>query len=107
MAQGADLATVQASKFNPNIESDLDTLACTGSCHQTGGGGAGVLLLQPNNAQANYTPFSNISKTGAQSIALTHGLPGSGHGGGTYFPLGTNDPLYKKWLAWINAGAPL
>jgi hypothetical protein len=44
---------------------------------------------------------------GATSLSLTTGLVGSGHTGGTYFPGGTSDPMYVKWLAWINAGAPL
>jgi hypothetical protein len=36
---------------------------------------------------------------------LTKNLPGASHGGGAKFT-GTNDANYKRWLGWIQAGAP-
>jgi hypothetical protein len=57
---------------------------------------------------ANYMAFSSYANSGATSLVLTDNLPPSA--GGTPHPAtkftGTSDPVYQRWLGWINAGKP-
>jgi hypothetical protein len=98
------------AKFFPDVQTDIDSaaLSCSlGGCH----GGTQAPVLKANAVagagDANYTNFMNDVNVGApdQSLVLTKNLPGAAHGGGSKFS-GTNDPVYKKWLGWIQAGAP-
>jgi hypothetical protein len=96
-------------KFYPDIQMDIDNvLGCsTAGCH----GGTQIPVLKNGataaNDQGNYAAFLNDVNTAApdQSLVLTKNLPGASHGGGAKFT-GTNDPTYKRWLGWIQAGAP-
>jgi hypothetical protein len=98
-------------KFFPDIQMDIDTKTCSlGACH----GGTQIPVMKPMAMLAtqadkdlNYNNFKSIINlaTPDQSLALTRPLPGSGHGGGTQFQ-NTQDPVYKRWLGWISAGAP-
>ncbi len=94
--------------FNPDIFNDIVSLGCTsGGCH--GGTTPPVLknMTDPTTMMANYTNFTADANMGAGSLVLTKNLAGNGvsHGGGKAFP-STSDPVYMRWLAWINAGNP-
>ena len=95
-----------ALKFDPDIESDLDSNGCTAVCHEMGGPGTVKMTLMRSNAASNYGQIHMKAMNGDQSVLLTNGLPGSTHTGGIYFPGGTNNALYVRWLSWIVAGAP-
>lgn len=96
-------------KFFPDIQSDIDTVVgCSATgCH----GGTQIPVLKMGataaNDLGNYTNIMNDVNLTApdQSPILTKNLPGASHGGGAKFT-GTNDPTYKRWLGWIQAGAP-
>jgi hypothetical protein len=104
----ADLA-VAAPHFNPTIQADIDALGCSAaSCH--GGAQTPVLKRMPIAAAditTNYDDFKAEAMNGAQSNILVKNLAGSGvtHTGGSSFA-STSDPIYQRWLAWINAGTP-
>src|SRR6185436_10810829 len=104
----ADLAE-PPPHFNPTLQADIDALGCSAaSCH----GGTQVPVLkrlpvaQPD-IDANYAAFKAEAQNGATSNILTKNLAGSGvsHTGGTSFAA-TSDPVYQRWLAWINGGTP-
>jgi hypothetical protein len=105
MAQGTSGG---AAKFNPDIQRDIDSLGCSsGGCH-----GAGVkpaLTMGASGAalDTNYTNFIGDCTTAnpAGSPVLAKNLPGASHVGGAKFS-GTSDPIYTRWLAWIQAGEP-
>jgi len=114
---GADLAGggpmgemgTQSYHFNPDINNDLQSCGASSACHQTTQ--MPVLKMGTDSAtvNANYASFMMVANQamGENSPALAHLLPGAGHGGGTIFTNGKTDPLYVKWLAWINQGDPL
>src|SRR4051812_28725099 len=95
--------------FYPDIQGDIDNvLGCsTVGCH----GGTQIPVLKNGataaNDQGNYMAMlTEINLTAPdQSPVLTKNLPGASHGGGAKFT-GTNDANYKRWLGWIQAGAP-
>ena len=96
--------TPQSAKFNPDIETDIENLGCSNAaCH----GGAQTPVLKNGQAAANYTNFVMDAMSGANSLVLTKNLQGSGmtHAGGIKFT-STSDPVYQRWLKWINAGNP-
>jgi hypothetical protein len=95
-----------------DVMADVDGKSCTAACHANPGLPTTTLHLTPRamaaaDKMANYTKMSALSKAGAGSALLVRGLPGAtpAHTGAAYFT-GTDDALYKKWLAWIEAGAP-
>ena len=115
---GADLAGggpmgemgTQSYHFNPDINNDLQSCgAAQTGCHRSGLMTVLVPGTDTTTAQANYSSFMQVANQamGENSPALAHLLPGAGHGGGTIFTNGKTDPLYVKWLAWINQGDPL
>jgi len=96
------------------IQQDIDTAhgsvkSCSDStsCH-----GLGVKpALKAATASGfslddNYNAFKEEVDlaTPANSKVLTKNLPGGSHVGGAAFT-GTDDAVYKRWLAWITAGA--
>jgi hypothetical protein len=95
--------------FNPTIQADIDNLGCSASnCH--GGTQTPVVKRLPitqADIDANYAAFKADAMNGEQSLILTKNLAGSGvtHTGGTSFA-NTQDPIYQRWLAWINGGTP-
>jgi hypothetical protein len=107
-AGGGDLAQPVAH-FNPTLQADVDTLGCSAaSCH--GGTQVPVLRRMPitqADIDANYNAFKAEAQAGEQSKILTKNLAGSGvtHTGGSSFA-STSDPIYQRWLAWINGGMP-
>jgi hypothetical protein len=99
----------QAYHFNPDINNDLQNCgAATTGCHRSGQTTVLVPGTDTTTVQANYTNFMAVANQamGENSPALAHLLPGAGHGGGTIFTSKT-DPMYVRWLAWINQGDPL
>lgn len=101
---GGDGGSTQSVHFSPDIETDIENLGCTASvCH----GGSQIPVLKNGAAMMNYTNFKADAMTGENSPVLTKNLQGSGvtHGGGSKFQ-STSDPVYVRWLAWINAGNP-
>ena len=102
MSSSADAASFA------DVQADIDQLTCgLGGCH----GGTQVPVLKAmatgTGLTNNYDNFMTDVSLGApsQSLVLTKNLPGASHGGGSKFS-GTSDPVYKRWLAWIVAGAP-
>jgi hypothetical protein len=101
-------------KFSPDIQMDLDAKGCTSvACHGTSGNNSVMYIKPMATAQAdidmNYMDVMNeINTTSpAQSpLLIQPGTAGSGHVGGMVLTMGTSDPTYIKWLAWIQAGAP-
>ena len=94
----------QAAKFDPDINNDIMVLGCTATaCH----GGTQIPILKDGAVAMNYTDFKAEATLGEGSPVLTKNLAGSGvtHGGGSKFQTKA-DPIYARWLAWINAGAP-
>lgn len=98
------------ARFFPDIQADIDSIGCSATgCH--GGTQIPVVKMGATGGTAqgdtNYTNFMNDVNLTApdQSLVLTKNLPGASHGGGSKFAGGTNDPTYKKWLGWIQAGA--
>jgi hypothetical protein len=94
----------QSVHFNPDIEMDIELKGCTAvACH----GGTQIPVLKNGDLANNYTNFSALANMGVNSPVLAHLLPGAtpAHGGGALFT-GTSDPVYVRWLAWINAGDP-
>jgi hypothetical protein len=98
-------------KFFPDIQMDIETKTCSlGACH--GMNQAPIFkpmaqLATQADKDLNYNNFKSVVNLTApdQSLVLTRPLPGSGHGGGTQFQ-NTQDPVYQRWLGWIQAGAP-
>lgn len=107
---GADGAAPRTVKFSPDIQQDLDAKGCSSaSCH----GNANTppqlhaMATTPAEVDVNYANFVGSCNQGApaSSAVLTPWLP-TGHGGGALFAgAGTSDPVYQRWLAWIQAGA--
>jgi hypothetical protein len=97
------------------IQADIDSAtvpACSsGACH---GGGQPPVLKPVTDAayslQANYDSFmADVSTANpTSSKVLTKNLPSGGHAPGDLFTPkgGTDSDVYKRWLAWIQAGAP-
>jgi hypothetical protein len=114
MAQGAggEMGPI-TTKFNPDIQMDLDSKGCTlSACHGTMGNGS-VMYVKPMatvqaDIDANYmNVLKEVNKTAPDQSPLVRNPlagSGSGHAGTTPFA-STNDPTYQKWLAWISAGA--
>ncbi len=104
MAQAAALV-----HFDPTIQADIDSLGCAASsCH--GGTQVPLLVATPISATDktnNYDHFKAEAMMGAMSNVLVKNLAGSGvtHTGGSNFA-STQDPIYQRWLAWINQGNP-
>ena len=105
-----DLAQpVQTLHFDPTIQADIDNLGCSASsCH--GGTQVPVLKRLPAtdaDKTANYNAFKAEAMNGANSNVLVKNLAGSGvtHTGGSSFA-STQDPIYQRWLTWINEGNP-
>lgn len=107
-------APVGAVYFDPDVQGDLDTLGCTASaCH--GGSSSPVIVAMPSTAAdwtSNYSDIRHDCTTldclggGVDSLLLTKPLQGSiPHTGPKPFA-STSDATYRRWLAWINAGAP-
>jgi hypothetical protein len=97
-------------RYKPDIQQDLDALGCSkNECH---GAGSAPMKVTPMAAamaelMANYNEVKQRAMMGEMSPLLRKNLAGSPlvHVGGTVFP--SNDhPVYKRWLEWINAGAP-
>lgn len=110
-----DAATqTSAAYFDPDIQHDLDSLGCTTSaCH--GGASSPVILPMPATSAAWLSNYDDIHKDcttldclggGASSLLLTKPLQGSVTHGGIKPFASTSDPTYRRWLAWIAAGAP-
>jgi hypothetical protein len=95
--------------FYPTIAADIDALGCSNaSCH----GGAAPMHLVAGASSATdraqtYDAFRAHAMSGESSPVLVKNLAGSGvaHGGGSNFA-STSDPIYRRWLAWIQAGDP-
>jgi hypothetical protein len=90
------------------IQSDIDQKTCSlGACHGANQIPIWTAMATGSSLMTNYNSFIAYVNTGtpAASLVLTRPLPGSGHGGGTQFQ-STSDPVYKRWLGWIEAGAP-
>jgi hypothetical protein len=103
-----------------DINADLDTktpgLGCTlpsGGCHG-GTNPTGKMALLDGAAgdmaklMANYAEVvQRVDKTTpANSLLLTKPLNSTvPHQGGTFFQ-STNTPMYRRWLVWIQLGAP-
>lgn len=102
MAAG-DGGTTQSVHFDPDIKNDIVSCAAGTSCHSPGG-------LQPivtkTDVMADYMGFKMRAMAGENSLVLTKGLAMPSHTGGAYLTSKT-DAKYIKWLAWVNAGAPL
>jgi hypothetical protein len=104
----ADLAQA-APHFAPTLQADIDSLGCSAaSCH----GGTQIPLLKrlpitQADIDANYAAFKAEAVNGEQSNILVKNLAGSGvtHTGGSSFAA-ESDPIYQRWLAWINGGTP-
>lgn len=103
-----------ATLFSPDVQADLDVKGCTlSACHGTSGNGSVMYVKPMATAQAdidaNYTHvMAEINATQAdQSPLLRKPLAGSGsgHAGGTAFA-STSDPMYQRWLKWIQSGEP-
>lgn len=97
-------------KFSPDIQMDIDTKGCTNAaCHNntTNPPQLKAMATAQADIDSNYTNFTANCNTGApdQSNVLKTMLPGGGHAGGQMFA-STTDPVYMKWLAWIQAGEP-
>ncbi len=101
--------TPQSVHFTPDIQTDIHNLGCAAAaCH----GGTQVPQLKDPAADtatqmANYTNFTAEANQGANSPVLSENLAGNGvtHSGGKAFA-SASDPVYVRWLAWINAGNP-
>jgi hypothetical protein len=108
-----DLAAVDAPVgpvFFPAIQMDLDALACsTAQCHGSGATPMKVTPMPSGDAalRANYIEVKARAQMGAMSLLLVKSLEGSAvtHIGGKRFA-STGDPVYQRWLAWIDANAP-
>ena len=107
-------ASTAAAYFKADIQKDLDALGCTASaCH--GSNSSPLLHAMPSvdaDWMANYTNIHSDCTTldclagGASSLLLTKPLAGSVKHGGTKPFASTADPIYRRWLAWTQAGAP-
>jgi hypothetical protein len=93
------------------IQADAEMKGCTvpGACHGPGAANKPSWIKNGDTGyslDANYTSVKGEIDAGndADSKLLKHLLPGGGHGGGVEFP-STDDPVYQRWLAWIQAGA--
>ena len=104
-----DLVLVPAPHFDPTIQADIDSLGCSASsCH----GGTQIPVLKrmpvlPADIATNYNDFKAEAMNGEASNILVKNLAGSGvtHTGGSSFA-DKSDPIYQRWLAWINGGNP-
>jgi hypothetical protein len=108
---GTDMASGNQNVTFAQIQTDIDTLNCSNStCHGTGGAGATALKLDVGDATNNYPLFKLDAMNGAMSLVLTKNEPvangGVQHTGGNSFFAMTSNPIYQRWLAWINAGNP-
>jgi hypothetical protein len=99
----------QTVHFDPTIQNDIDNLGCSGGgCH--GGTQTPVLLHAPTSTtdkMNNLTSFISVANAGENSPALQKNLAGDmiSHAGGKPFQ-SASDPVYVRWLAWIQAGNP-
>lgn len=97
------------AKFIPDIQADIDAKSCSAAaCH--GSSNPPTLKAMPTqqaDIDTNYIGFTANCDTGApdQSNVLKTMLPGGGHAGGQEFA-STSDPVYQRWLRWIQAGEP-
>ncbi len=110
MAGGGGDGGGSTAKFIPDIQADIDSKGCTNmACH--GGTTNPPQLKAMATAQAdidsNYANFTANCNTTVpdQSNVLKTMLPNGGHGGGVQFQ-STSDPIYQRWLAWVQAGEP-
>jgi hypothetical protein len=90
---GADLI-VPVPTFM-DVSNDMTKLGCP-ACH------TGAIPMP-----ITYAGVSAEAMNGEMSLLLTKTLKGSGttHGGPQPFA-SADDPTYRSWLAWANAGAP-
>jgi hypothetical protein len=101
--------TQAITHFDPTIQADIDNLGCSAaSCH--GGTTAPLLVQRPvaaTDKQDNYDDFKAEAMMGAASKVLVENLSGSSvtHAGGSAFASKT-DPIYQRWLLWIDQGNP-
>jgi hypothetical protein len=103
-----DMAGMAAPTFTNSVENVIISHGCNAAgCH---GQSSPSTLLLGTDATANYAAMKaeamKNTPPSANSMLLTHLLPGGGHTGGQVFT-GTSDPLYQTWLTWINNGEPL
>ena len=95
--------------FDPTIQADIDSLGCSAaSCH--GGTQVPILVRMPAAATDktnNYDHFKSEAMMGELSNILVKNLVASGvtHTGGSSFAAKT-DPIYQRWLLWIEQGNP-
>lgn len=121
MAQPLDLSSRTDGVSFADINRDMDQpiygcTASTSACHGTDMPVKSTLKLKigftANNdmsvLMANYQAVLKVIKTAdpATSELLLRPLKNSGltHTGGSPFP-DTNDPVYQRWLRWIQLGA--
>jgi hypothetical protein len=90
------------------VMGDAVGLGCAASsCH---GGTQPPHLAEATDApsmMANYSAFVADANMGASSLVLSKNLARNGinHAGGKPFA-DTTDPIYVRWLDWINQGNP-
>jgi hypothetical protein len=92
--------------FAGQIEADIESaaLGCTGTggCH-----GAGVTpQLKVGDIDNNYMNFKSEAMNGEMSNVLQKNLQTSQLSHSVKPFQTTSDPIYQRWLAWINAGNP-
>jgi hypothetical protein len=106
-SHNGDGMTAQTIHFTPDIQQDIHNLGCAAAaCHAAG---QTMILKDPAadtaTQMANYTAFTAQANTGGNSPVLTKNLAGNAvtHSGGKAFQTVT-DPVYVRWLNWINDG---
>ena len=101
--------TTGPSDYVSTIQADLDALGCTApQCHGTREPMvASAFAHDAATLARNYAAVKARASAGAMSLLLVKTLAGSGtdHTGGKPFAT-TDDAVYRRWLAWIAAGAP-
>lgn len=99
-----DMAMTQSVKFIPDILNDINVNGCPG-CHANGQ--TPVLKGTAGNEDADYTSFTAVANTGANSPVLIQNLAVSA-GGAAAHPVhpfaDTTNATYQRWLGWINGG---
>ncbi|MEO6954758.1 MAG: hypothetical protein ABI321_23360 [Polyangia bacterium] len=90
-----------------DVEPVIQASCALSNCHATGGN-APTFIVGATGADlmTNYMTFNSNSNTGApmNSDMLTYPLGMNGHGGSKVFTMGTADPRYMTWLAYIAGG---